>query len=101
MVNEKIDLRFATNMLGRLDKSLERRINRYVKHPTFEGWDDIHGIILNGTGTMLTVWNAVIAIDPTFPKVGRTTTIEGRIIKDWERIPTAEQIKDAVFYATH
>jgi len=101
MENRKtVDLRYATNMFGEsIDKDCYNRIINYFNNPTYSNWDDIHGIILNES--CRTLWQAVVAIDSTFPKTGRKTTLEGKIIEDWQKIPTPEQIIEAIFFATH
>jgi hypothetical protein len=43
-----------------------------------------------------TIWEAVLELDPTFPRQGRTTDMDGRIIKDWERIPSQLQVMQAI-----
>lgn len=88
-------------MFGKIDNKIKKRILQYFKTPDYETWEDIHCIILIGIGTMLTVWQAVIAINPSFPKTGRCVTLEGKIVEDWDRIPTKKELAEAIFYATH
>jgi|BioPla2DNA2_1021312.scaffolds.fasta_scaffold19648_6 hypothetical protein len=45
---------------------------------------------------MTTIWQAMVAYDPTFPNKGRTTDTEGNVIKEWERIPTPFEVLKAI-----
>jgi hypothetical protein len=82
------------NLFGKLDSKIEKRIKNYLDDPTFDTWDDICGIIIDSHFN--TIWNAIIKLDPTFPREGRTDNIEGNIIKEWERIPTPLQVLQAI-----
>lgn len=80
-----------------LASDTRRRIARYLKNPTFRRWCDIAGIVVRPG--IFTLWQAVIAVDPTFPTVGRTVNDRGRVIKEWARIPDAVLIMRALRYA--
>ena len=97
---ESTDLRFATSIFGRIRPEYAKKIKAYIRRPDFPGWDDIAHIIINGQKWM-TVWQAVLEVDPGFCRTGRTTDIKGRIIKDWGRIPSAGTVREAIYYATH
>ncbi len=101
-MNITTELNLATNLFGSLGVDIRRRIIHYIAKPTAKGWDDIHGIIINnGVGFGFTIWQAVIAIDPTFPKTGRSTNLKGKTIEEWAKIPTSELIEKALRYGTH
>lgn len=100
-MNVELELSLSRNMFGELTDDYKQRIRSYLERPSYEEWDDISGIILSDKGTMLTVWQAVCAVDPSFPCVGRRTTLEGKILKDWDRIPSVETLRQALIYATH
>lgn len=71
-----------------------KRIQAYLDEPCAERWDDIHGIIVRPP--FFTVWNALIENDPTFPRQGRRSDITGKIVREWERIPTEFELLKAI-----
>lgn len=83
------------NMFGSLQTrpDIKNRIYNYLENPSFENWDDIHCIIIKN---FKTVWNAMIAYDPTFPKQGRATDSKGRVIREWQRIPSPFEVMKAI-----
>lgn len=89
-------LQFATNMNGRLSEEIIKRIEKFLKRPSFNAWDDIHGIIIGGEARTRTIWQALLQIDPTFPRRGRSEDMKGRVIKEWERIPTPQDVIEAI-----
>jgi hypothetical protein len=95
MINQNYlpPLEFTTNMLGKLSDEKKENIMDYLKHPSYNQWEEISHYLIAPNKTL---WQAVIAIDPTYPKRGRKTDTQGKILKDWDVIPTAEQIKDAI-----
>lgn len=107
-----VDLNAASNFIGPLDGTLRIRLNALIENPCEATWDDAHSIVLNagpGTGFGLTLWQAVLAVDPTFPQSGpRTAWVEddselgghSEPISGWERVPTADVIRQAINYAT-
>lgn len=89
-------LQFATNMHGKLKPEIIKRVERYLRKQTFDTWDDIAGIIIDNTGRMKTIWNAVIEANPFFPRYGRRTNREGEILREWEQKPTPEELITAI-----
>jgi hypothetical protein len=83
------------NLFGSLQNrpDIKKRIYNYFKNPTYDNWDNIHCIIIKN---FQTIWNAMIAYDPSFPKQGRTTDEKGNVIKEWERIPTPFELMKAI-----
>lgn len=98
-INIEPELSLAVNMLGPMSETIKDRLREFFEHPCRDTWDDISSIILNETS--LTVWQAVIAVDSSFPKTGPHTSPKGIILKDWERVPDPETVKEALIYATH
>lgn len=106
-----IDLNLASNLLGKLSGEIRVRLVAAIKQPGEATWDDAHTIILNpDVGLGLTLWQAVIAVDPSFAGVSGPVT---RWVKDdsdlgghsepvsgWSRTPDAETIIQAINYAT-
>ncbi len=67
----------------------------YLTHPTPEAWSDISGILVNSR--LVTVWQAVRRIDPSFPATGRRYELEtGRLLKEWERLPEPDLVLEAI-----
>jgi len=89
-------LLFATNMFGTLKPEIIKRINKFLRKPTVEAWEDIHCIIIDGSGKITTIWNAVIKQDPFFPRYGRRTNSAGEILREWERIPSPDDVITAI-----
>lgn len=95
------NLAFARNMLGQPLKPISKqRIEAFLRCPCYPHWNECYSIVLNGA-SMMTLWQAVIAIDPTFPRSGPVTDQHGKVLADWAKIPTADQVKEAIYYATH
>lgn len=88
------------NMFGKISPQIENRIKNYINNPTFDNWHDIQCIIVNPAGKMTTIWNAVIEIDPTFPRRGRAEDYDGNVIREWERIPEPLLVLQAIRYVT-
>ncbi len=80
-------LQECKDMLGRnLSPESEEDIKDYLRNPTPDNWDGVSGIIVCSGGK--TIWQSVIAVDPTFPRSGRRYEHQtGKVIKEWERIP--------------
>lgn len=57
----------AANMFGPLDANIRMRIQRYLHDPSAENWSDIHSILIK---PFVTIWQAVILIDPSFTHIG-------------------------------
>lgn len=75
-----LDLQRATNLFGRLQPEVKDRVVKYLNGPTESGWAEIHGILIS---PRITIWQAVIRVDPTFPKTGRRMGAGGKIIERW------------------
>lgn len=92
----------ARNMFGRLPPEDLTRLRAVLYHPTEETWDNAYSIILNPHVVLgLGLWQAVIAVDPSFPQVGPGTDSMGRKVGRWRRIPSKALLRAALQYATH
>jgi hypothetical protein len=101
-VDVTAEMNLARNMFGALSPRLRARIIHFIQNPCFETWDDISSIIINwASAEACTIWQAVICVDPTFPRSGRVTDQKGKMVREWERIPTVETLKKALEFATH
>ncbi len=69
-----------------LDQETKERILAYLAEPTPQAWSEISGLLVNSR--LVTAWQAVRKVDPSFPATGRRYELEtGRLVKEWERIP--------------
>ena len=60
---------------------------------------EVRVIILRGAGKWLTLWQAILAVDPTFPNTGKVTDQAGRVVEDWRRFPDSVLIARAIRHA--
>lgn len=105
----KVDLNLASNMWGPIGGELRARLVAAIERPGEETWDDAYTVILD-RGSWLTLWQAVIAVDPSFAAVSGPVTqwVEDNSrlgghsepVAGWERTPDAETIIQAIGYAT-
>jgi hypothetical protein len=109
---DRPDLNLAGNMFGPLDGDARARLTAAIKDPCEATWVAAHSLILNpNVGLGLTLWQAVLAVDPGFstaqapvarwadddgPNGGHSVPVSG-----WSRTPSAETIRQAIEYATH
>ena len=66
----KVDTQFLAecrNVFGGLKGEVRARLIAVLNNPCQKTWDDAHTIIITGP-RMTSLWQAVIAIDPTFPR---------------------------------
>ncbi len=81
-----------------LDDDIKRRVYDYLAKPSATGWSVISGIIIDRR--MLTLWQAVRKVDPSFPATGRRYEVEtGRVVKEWARIPHPDLVLKGLEYA--
>jgi hypothetical protein len=83
----------CSNFLGPIGEDIKQRIVTYFRKPTAENWDDIQSILIS-RGT--TIWQAVIGVDPSFPKTGRRYTPDGTLIREWEKVPSPQAVLMAI-----
>ena len=97
-----IDLNRGRNFYGPLSGEVRARLMRLLRDPSEANWDDAQGIILTGVCGM-TLWQAVIEVDPSFATVrGPVYELAGgksRRVSGWARVPTAEVIRQAIRWA--
>jgi hypothetical protein len=92
----------ANNMFGPLSPDIRIRLLRYLDRPTAAGWEDIFSIILNArVGLGITCWQAVLAVDPSFPASAPAGGIGERVspVKKWPRFPDAILLARAIKWA--
>lgn len=95
-------LSLARNIFGPLSPEIRRRLELVIIYPSDDTWDDTHGILLQPNTTL---WQAVLAVDPTFPTRGprygeREDGSWGRL-EPWSKVPTRETLIKALYYATN
>ena len=95
-----LELELARNDYGQLSWELKKKLIDLFDEPTVEKWDQAYAIVLFPDPTT-TLWQAVGVVDPTFPKEGRATDLQGRIVEEWSRVPDRALIYRALRFATH
>jgi 8-oxo-dGTP pyrophosphatase MutT (NUDIX family) len=88
-----------TNLFGRLQPEYRERLKAVLKRPTERTWDNAYSIIISGSGKWLTLWQAVLAVDPTFPRTGPATDQHGKKLDGWRKVPSRETLIAALRYA--
>jgi hypothetical protein len=108
-----VDLNLASNMWGKLGDEVRARLVAAFTVPCEETWDDAYTVILNWPdhGMGLTLWRAVLAVDPGFSAAKAPVTRwvhddselggHSEPVSGWSRTPSAETILQAIRYATH
>lgn len=89
-----IALEFGTNMFGKLKPEIKKRLQAVIDNPCAETWDDAHSIILNASGKVTTLWQAVLLVDPTFQR-SAGYNMDDHTTK-WKTIPSQETIIEAI-----
>lgn len=88
----------------RTSTECRERLRRVLEDPTEETWDDAYCIVVGPGCFGMTLWQVVIELDPSFPRVGPTSTLRrGRDVKveGWRRIPDRKLLESAIRFATH
>ena len=84
-----------TNVFGKLAPDLRKRLAEVLKNPNQKTWSNAYSIILNGD-SVITLWRAVLKVDPWFPRTGPSGADDDRL---WEKIPSRETLIAALRYA--
>lgn len=70
----------CSNMFGPLDPQVRGRLQRFLAEPSVKTWDDVYTIVINPNSMRHgTVWQAVLAVDPTFPRQAKSAPIGKKI----------------------
>src|SRR5262245_14197824 len=64
------------NFFGPLGTDIRKRLSQVYRNPR-RYWDRDNGILLRADGEHLTLWQAILRVDPSFPRSGRVTDQEG------------------------
>jgi hypothetical protein len=96
-----IELEMARTCFGELTLEQRNRLLAYYEYPSDETWDDVYNLTIMPYGHINTVWQAVCAIDPTFPTRGPCVDAFGQRLEPWPRIPSPELFRQALIFATH
>lgn len=86
----------ATNFCGPVDEKIRARIRSYLASPTEDGWSDIAGVIITPSLCCGSLWQWVMAVDPTFPNTGPVTNSQRGLVRGWARIPDAVLLARAI-----
>ena len=71
-------------------------IQEYLSNPTFDNWDKIIGYGIPNPDRFRTIWQAVIDIDSSFPRNGRSEDEKGRTTKEWTAKPSPATVIAAI-----
>ncbi len=91
----------------RIDPEVGAAILAFLSNPTTDTWDAIAHTYAGINPDRIpcpfsdrkapdTIWQVVCDCDRTFPKKGRSSTMKGKMIADWERIPTPQELINAL-----
>jgi hypothetical protein len=92
-------LPLLSSMTGPLDAKYIKIIQRVYKNPTEKNWDRAACVIVGGKAYFHTLWQAWIATDAFAPRTGGRTDFNGNILQRWDRIPTQDELYEALAYA--
>lgn len=76
----------CTNLFGPIKPEIRQRLDACLENPTEKTWEEAYSIIINGDH-MISLWQAVVAADQTFPMTGPVETLEGKRLEGWKRVP--------------
>jgi hypothetical protein len=95
------DLDACACLFGELKPETRARLFAAIEDPSETTWDDAARAILNWDKG-LTLWQAVIAVDPAYADAhGPVTDESGTQLSGWTRIPAAATIRAAIHYAAN
>jgi len=77
------------------------RLNALYENPSEETWDDAFAICLRHDKPTDTLWQHVLAIDPTFPRVGPSQDTTGFHRTGWNRVPDRALVVAALQLASN
>ena len=80
-----------TNVFGSLQPDIRERLTAVIVTPNQQTWENAYSIILNGD-SLMTLWQAVIAVTPSFPRAKPLET-------GWPEVPCREVVIKAILYA--
>lgn len=83
------------NMFGSLSPTIITRLDAFFNDPSENTWDDVH-IIIIGIDGFTTFWQAVLAVNPSFPRSAEMDQDTFRT--KWTRIPDFFTAKRALKY---
>ena len=90
----EISIELARSFTGPLPESHRERLRAALDAPSRATWQDAYTIILNpGAGGGLSLWAAVLAVDPAFPRTGPSSRLVWRC-PFCEHAATVEQTAD-------
>lgn len=97
-----LDVARAENLFGKLDDCCRARLEAVIADPTEQTWDEAHSLIVSLQRPSLigtTLWQAVIAVDPSFPHRGPNVDGQGHRIGSWARVPDRDVLLRALRWA--
>ena len=97
----EVELDLARTCFGQLSDKQRTWLRTYYYYPSDEAWDQCCNLTIQPYGIVNTVWQAVCAVDPTFPTRGPKVDGYGRRVELWKRLPSPELFRTALAFATH
>lgn len=97
----EIELDLARTCFGQLTDTQRMWLQAFYYFPSDETWDECCNLTIQPYGMLNTVWQAVCAVDPTFPTRGPAVDAYGNRVELWPRIPTPDLFRNALVFATH
>jgi hypothetical protein len=100
-----IEIARCRNIFGPLNHECRARLLAVINKPTQKTWSNAYSLIVAfGAPKTETLWQAVLAVDPTFPQKGPATKCDenGKELSRgrWSRVPTRDLLLRAIRHAT-
>lgn len=86
---DKSILNDCKNLWGRLEGDSLKRLRDVLANPTQETWEEAFTLIISINDGWVTLWQAVLAVDPTFPQGKGPDGL-------WPRVPDSLTIARAI-----
>src|SRR5258706_10423001 len=97
-----LSIEFTSNMFGFLPELLKSALYEYLEFAAQDNWNEIYSCVISNIGKTQTLWQAVLAVDPSF-----ASSVSGDELDNvrWSRIPSpvlvAKAINNVVFKNLH
>lgn len=90
-------IEMSRNMFGILKAPMREALYNYYEFPNADNWNDIYAIVISSRGRISTVWQAVLAVDPSFPnRIPADAWDTENESARWTRVPSRELFVEAL-----